>query len=74
MDKKQVERRRAMGSRLRTIRSDMGLTLEDLAAKLKVRRQAVQRWEAGETSPRPHTRAAVLKILGLGSWEDLATQ
>ena len=44
---------------LRTLRERRGLTQEQLAERLLVTRQAVSRWETGETQPNPET----LKLL-----------
>lgn len=38
----------AFGERLQALRRARGLTQEDLAAELKVSRQAVSKWELGE--------------------------
>lgn len=40
---------------LRTLRESNGLTQEGLAQRLHVTRQAVSRWENGETIPNPET-------------------
>ena len=40
---------------LRQLRQKAGLTQEELAQKLFVTRQAVSRWESGETTPNPET-------------------
>ena len=44
---------------LRSLREKSGLTQEQLAERLLVTRQAVSRWENGETQPNPET----LKLL-----------
>lgn len=44
---------------LRTLREQRGLTQDDLAAQIMVTRQAVSRWETGETVPNTET----LKLL-----------
>ena len=41
----------AIGDALARLRQDRGLTQEELAAKIHVTRQAVSRWETGETEP-----------------------
>lgn len=41
----------ALSSTLAQLRRDRGLTQEDLAARIYVTRQAVSRWETGETVP-----------------------
>ena len=44
---------------LKSLREKHGLTQEQLAARVMVTRQAVSRWETGETQPNPET----LKLL-----------
>ena len=38
---------------LRSLRKERGLSQEELAEKIFVTRQAVSRWETGETLPAP---------------------
>ena len=40
---------------LRSLRKERGLSQEELAEKIFVTRQAVSRWETGETLPTPET-------------------
>ena len=49
----------ALGEKLTQARKAAGLTQADVAAKLNVSRQAVSRWETGETVPNTET----LKLL-----------
>ena len=49
----------AIGARIRRRRVEMGLTQEQLAEHVMVTRQAVSRWENGETQPNTDT----LKLL-----------
>lgn len=41
----------ALADIVRTIRKEAGITQEEMARKLHVTRQAVSRWETGETAP-----------------------
>lgn len=47
----QKENAVAMKDTITRIRTEQGLTQEEMARKLYVTRQAVSRWETGETSP-----------------------
>ena len=47
------------GEKVKQIREERGMTQQSLAEKLYVTRQAVSRWEAGETIPNTET----LKLL-----------
>lgn len=40
---------------IRRLRTEKGLSQDELAEKLFVTRQAVSRWENGETTPNPET-------------------
>lgn len=50
---------------LQSYRVKNGLTQEQLAQKLFVTRQAVSRWENGETSPNQETLKALSKLYGV---------
>lgn len=50
---------------LQSYRVKNGLTQEQLAQKVFVTRQAVSRWESGETSPNQETLKALSKIYGV---------
>ncbi|EMF29311.1 putative telomere-associated protein, partial [Streptomyces gancidicus BKS 13-15] len=45
------------------LRTAHGLTIEEVAAALKVRRATVSGWEAGKTEPRPPERDAYARLL-----------
>ncbi|MET8898285.1 telomere-associated protein Tap [Streptomyces albogriseolus] len=45
------------------LRTAHGLTIEEVAAALKVRRATVSGWEAGKTEPRPPEREAYARLL-----------
>ncbi|PWI06708.1 transcriptional regulator [Streptomyces sp. NWU339] len=47
----------------RRLRTAHGLTLDEVAAALKVRRATVSAWEAGKTEPRPPEREAYARLL-----------
>ena len=47
---------------LRVLRKRCKLTQEEVAEKIGVSRQAVQKWEAGESVPDLHTGAALAKL------------
>jgi len=47
----------------RRLRQAHGLTLDEVAAVLKVRRATVGGWEAGKTEPRPPERDAYARLL-----------
>ncbi|OKK03856.1 transcriptional regulator [Streptomyces sp. CB03234] len=47
----------------RRLRQAHGLTLDEVAAALKVRRATVSGWEAGKTEPRPPERDAYARML-----------
>ncbi len=50
---------------LRTIREKRGLTQEELARRVLVTRQAVSRWETGETQPNTDTLKLLSKELNV---------
>ena len=47
------------------LRTKLGLSQEELAAKVFVTRQAVSRWENGETTPNTETLKLLSKVLGV---------
>lgn len=50
---------------LRTLREQQGLTQEQLADKVLVTRQAVSRWETGETVPGVETLKLLSRLFGV---------
>lgn len=50
---------------LTALRRMQGWTQEELAAKLYVTRQAVSRWETGETTPNPDTLKQLSRLFGV---------
>lgn len=55
------------GQRIRDRRKVLGISQRELAARLGISFQAVQRWERGETFPRKETMTRMLEILGVGA-------
>lgn len=56
-----------MGQRIRDRRQVLGLSQRELAARLGITFQAIQRWERGETFPRKETLPQLLAILQVGA-------
>ena len=50
---------------IQMLRQKRGMTQDDLAQKLYVTRQAVSRWETGETSPSADTLMELSKLFGV---------
>ena len=57
----------SVGETILTARKNAGLTQEQLAAKVYVTRQAVSRWETGESEPGIDMRKAIAKELGVSA-------
>lgn len=55
------------GQRIRDRRKVLGISQRELAARLGISFQAVQRWERGETFPRKDTLPRLLEILEAGA-------
>lgn len=55
----------ALGEKLTQARKAAGLTQADVAAKLNVSRQAVSRWESGDTTPTMDKLKTLAKIYGV---------
>ena len=54
-----------IGKRIRAARTRAELTLEQLADKLDVTRQAVEQWELGQTRPRADKQRRLADVLGM---------
>jgi len=61
--KPRARRSTVRGRKLTAVRSRLGLTQEQLAAKLGANLATVQRWETGESEPRGLYRVAVDRFL-----------
>lgn len=53
-----------IGARLRQLRKQASLNQEDLADKIGVATKTLQRWEAGETSPKASDLTRLCQVLG----------
>lgn len=49
-------------NRLRLLREGLGLTLEEMAARLDVAGERIDAWEAGKASPKPEELAALERL------------
>lgn len=54
-----------MNNILQQLRKDLGLTQDEFAEKLFVTRQAVSRWENGETTPTIDTIRRITEVFGV---------
>jgi transcriptional regulator with XRE-family HTH domain len=67
--------RRTQGRRIRQARNRADITLTELAQRLAaedgilITPQAISAWERGETSPRPHLRVPLCRIVGVDPHE-----
>lgn len=62
--------RKKQGARLREIRTEYRhLTMQQVADRMNdlegitITQQAISQWENGETTPRPHLKVAICKVL-----------
>ena len=58
-----MELKRTMGHRIKLARQHIGMSQEELANRMGVRRQSVQQWESEETGPRHKRLAELAKVL-----------
>lgn len=54
-----------LGSRIKTLRLEKGLSQEALAAQLEVSRQAVTKWESGQSRPSTANLLALCGVFGV---------
>lgn len=54
-----------IGERIFQHRKRLGLSQEELAARLGVSRQAVSKWELGTSTPEPENIIALARIFGI---------
>ena len=66
VERRAAEGRKGLGSRIRELREEAGLTQEGLAVTAGIGRVTLVRAERGEQSPRFETLVAVGRALGLG--------
>ena len=59
----------SFSTRLRTLRERRGLSIDELAERLRVSRQALWYWEAGQRAPRRHRIAKIAAELGVSETE-----
>lgn len=55
----------ALGAAVRSYRDDHGLSVEEMARHLQVRRSVVEGWERGGDFPHPSTFKNVMELLGI---------
>ena len=60
-----VDRREKIGRRFKSARTKNGYTLEQVAQRCGVSRNAVQRWESGASFPTPENLATVAGVYGV---------
>lgn len=51
--------------KLKEIRLDKGLTIEQVAVRLKANKSSVSRWETGESAPRPRHIKQLTKMFNV---------
>jgi DNA-binding transcriptional regulator YiaG len=56
--------RRFSGSRLRAMREERGLSIAELAVRLKVGVSTLRSWENGQHAPMRHHEAALMRRFG----------
>jgi transcriptional regulator with XRE-family HTH domain len=54
-----------LGSRIKKLREEAGLTQRDLAKRLKLTQPAIVQWESGDTSPLMGKLPKIAKALGV---------
>lgn len=54
-----------IGKRIKRLRTEQGITQEQLAERLHVTRQAVSNWEIGKTQPDIETLTTLAEVLGV---------
>lgn len=54
-----------LGEKIKTLRSERGLSQEALAARLEISRQAVAKWESGQSRPSTANLLALCGVFGV---------
>jgi len=58
-----------LGQRIRELRLRRGMTQELLAEQMDVSRQAVTKWESGQSSPSTENLLMLARLFGVSAWE-----
>ena len=56
-----------LSEKLLTLRKEKGLSQEELAAQISVSRQAISRWEVGDTQPDVENLLALSRVFGVST-------
>ena len=73
MRKEKIETKKTLGEELKTCRTNCKMTQEFVAESIGVSRQAVSKWESGNSDPSTSNLLALAKLFGV-SVEELLNE